>query len=160
MGAPVQPEWAFKGRAPLRSRRITPLTCSSYTASACTRWLGRNKLSGRPKTAAYAPRSCLSGDRARSCPNTNCGADKIPLIPATYRRRPPFLAFFFAFLAGLRAAFFLAAFLAAFFLAGLLAAFFGAFFFAFLAAFFLAAGLRAPPPPPAGAGLGAEGAGV
>src|ERR1700704_2252880 len=96
-------------------------------------------------------------------PKTNCEAGRMELKAATYRRRPPFLAFFFAFLAGLRAAFFLEDFLAALFLAGLLVAFLGAFFFAFWGAFFfaffLAAGLRAPPPPPAGVGLGAGAAG-
>src|SRR3984893_744973 len=113
------------------------------------------------KTAAQAPRFFFSkSTRAHvAAPKTNCGAGRIELKAATYRRRPPFLAFFFAFLAGLRAAFFLADFLPAVFLAGLLAAFLGAFFFAFLAAFFLAAGLRPPPPPPAGTGLGAGAAG-
>src|SRR5467141_920518 len=87
------------------------------------------------KTPSQPPRFFFSmSTRARSCPKTNCGAGRIEVKAATYRRRPPFLAFFFAFLAGLRAAFFLTDFLAAFFLAGLLAAFLGAFFFAFLAA--------------------------
>src|SRR5882762_4905067 len=79
------------------------------------------------------------------------------MFPRLYRRRP-FLAFFFAFFAGLLAAFFFAGFRAAFFLA--------AFFFAFFlgGAFFFAAGFLAPPPPPpagaAGLGLGAGGGGV